>query len=345
MENEAMRVEFDRQTGGITRLLDKKTGVEYCNGRQLGVPMVLRDEKTDTWAHNVFTFDEFIGPMALESMELVEKDGVRAVLRLRFVYEKSYLSCDYILAEGASVLRVKCRALWQEKFTIVKVPFDLGGKEPVFTSQIPDGYLVREPVGTEEPCQKWIDLTVTDGEGKRCGLALLNDCRYSCDCTNTRLSLTVLRNVIFADHYSNRPPADFRYTDEGLSCFEYGILLHGGEVSPAALTGEAQRFNIRPDVILAGYHKGGRPQKASFIKIDAPNVLVTALKFSEDGSGSVVLRLYETDGKPKTRISVMSELLNCGFYSDLTANQIKTFRIEPNGRVYDVNFLEGIDKK
>lgn len=345
LENEFMRVEFDRKTGGISRLLDKKSGIEYCGNRQLGIPVVLRDEKTDTWAHNVFTFDDFIGPMQLESMELVEKDGVRAVLRLRFVYEKSYLSCDYILAQSASVLRVKCRALWQEKFTIVKIPFALGGSEPRFTSQIPSGFLVREPVGTEEPCQKWIDLTVTDDDGKRRGLSVVNDSRYSCDCTGTRLSLTVLRNVIFADHYSNRPPADFRYTDEGLSCFEYGVVLHEGEVSPSALTADAQAFNIRPDVILAGYHKGSMPQKASFVKIDAPNVLVTALKLSEDGSDSVVLRLYETEGKEKTRISVMSELLNCGFYSDLTANQIKTFRIDSSGRVYDVNFLEGIDRK
>ena len=341
LENEYLRAEFDKNTGGIVRLLLKETGVDVCGGNTLAVPAVLRDDKTDTWAHGVFRFDERIGDMHLHSMELVEKSGVRAVLRIRYTYEKSYLSCDYILAEGAKTLRVKCRALWQEKFTIVKIPFTIGGKQPVFTSEIPNGFLTREPVGTEEPCQKWTDVTAQIGD-EVYGIGVVNDGRYSCDCTGATLSLTVLRNVIAADHFSPRPPADFRYTDEGLAIFEYGIYPHAGTAAESEIVREALQCNVRPDVILAGYHKGEAPQRAGFLQIDQDNIAVTALKFAEDGSGSVILRLYETKGRAKTRVSVMSRLLNCGFYSDLTAHEIKTFRIEPNGRVYDVNFLEGI---
>lgn len=342
MENKYMRVEFDKKTGGIIRLVDKASGKDYACGRTLAVPTVVKDDKSDTWAHDVFKFKNEIGPMSLLNMELIEKDGVRAVIRVKYFYEKSYFTCDYILAEDAKTLRVKCRALWQEKFTIVKIPFDIGGKSPVATYEIQNGYIKRTPNGNEEPCQKWADVTCADDNGSLYGLSIINNGRYSYDCDDTKLSLTALRNVIFADHYSDRPPADFKYTDEGLTYFEYGIYLHNGNAEDSDVVKQAVEFNIRPDTILAGYHKGKCPQKDSFIHIDKDNIVVTAFKLAENGCGDIILRLYESKGIKITKASVTSRAFGFAFYSDIAPHEIKTFRIDSFGNVSDVNFLEGI---
>lgn len=41
---------------------------------------------------------------------------------------------------------------------------------------------------------------------------------------------------------------------------------------------------------------------------------------------------------------MQSEAFDFAFYSEFKPHQIKTFRIEPDGKVYPVNFLEGIVK-
>lgn len=344
MENEFLRVEFDKKTGGISKLLDKKNGTDYANGKLLGIPTVLRDEKSDTWAHNIFKFNEIISEMAVESLELVEKDGVRAVMRIKYSYGNSYFTCDYILAEKSEILRVKCRVLWQEKFTIVKIPFDIGGVNSSATYEIQNGFIKKKSNGEEEPCQRWADVTSEDDSENKYGLSILNNGRYSYDCTGSKLSLTAVRNVIFADHYSDRPAADFRFTDEGLMFFEYGIYPHTGDVEKTDIVNKASEFNIRPDIITAGYHKGTEPQTMSCLSLDSKNISVTAFKYAQDGSGDLILRLYETKGEYVTKTPIVSRAFGFAFYTDLTPHEIKTFRIDSNGSVFDVNFLEGITK-
>lgn len=338
-ENEHLSVRFDLASGAIVSLVEKSSGYDFANGGKLGVPVVLEDEKTDTWAHAVFRFQNAIGPMRCVSAEMVETAGARAVMRIRYEYEKSYLSCDYILGARQKTIRVKCKALWQEKFRDVKIRFDLGGSDPKAVYDMQGGYIEKKADGCEEPAQKWGAVNV-DVDGIRRGLAILNNGRYSYDCDGTQISMMALRNVIFADHFSHRPPADFNFTDEGMTRFEYGVYVHSGETRLSDVAKEANIFNIRPEVVLAGYHKGSTPQKDSAIRFDRDNIAVTALKYSEDGKGALILRLNETKGLFRTRVSVMSDLFNFAFYTDISANEIKTFRIEKNGKVYDVGLLE-----
>ena len=156
--------------------------------------------------------------------------------------------------------------------------------------------------------------------------------------------MTAIRNVIFADHYSHRPAADFNFTDEGMQRFEYAIFPHEGEVENTEIMKLAAKFNCRPVAISESYHKGsGRPLKDSFFKISADNIIATAFKFCEDGSGDTILRCFETQGR-KTRTYIMSDILDAAFKVDFLPHEIKTFRIDAEGRVDEVNFLEGVVK-
>lgn len=224
---------------------------------------------------------------------------------------------------------------------MLKFSFPLAGEEEIATHEVPAGFIKRPCNGEEEPVHQWGDVTVT-ADGVRRGISILNDSKYSYDCPGAEIRLTALRNVIFADHYSDRPAADFQFTDEGLQRFEYGIYLHEGEAETSDVVKEATHMNNRMVPVPESYHKGsGAPQVKSYLTIDADNVIVTALKLSEDGSGSVILRCYETCGK-SVRALVKSEAFDFAFYSEFKPHQIKTFRIEPDGKVYPVNFLEGI---
>ena len=344
MENDLLRVEFNKEKGGINKLLDKTCGIDYAANAVLAVPTVIDDHKTDTWAHNVFQFHDIKGTMQVTSIESVEQGPLRQSVRIKYRFNHSTLTQEFCLTQGKRLLRVKCKANWSEPFTMLKLPFDVGGTDAISTYEIPCGYIKRPCDGDEEPAQQWADVTATDTNGRRIGLAILNDGKYSYDCPDTQLRLTAIRNVIFADHYSPRPAADFNFCDEGLQRFEYAILPHEGEAETSEVMLAATRFNCRPVLVSESYHKGsGEPQVKSFLEISQPNIIVTAFKFSEDKSGAVVLRCFESVGQ-KTRTHILCDLLDAAFTVDFNPHEIKTFRIDPSGKVFEVNFLEGIVK-
>ncbi len=343
MENEFMTVELDSETGYIKSLVDKKSGVEYAGDKFLAIPTVINDENTDTWAHMVFKFHEVKGLMELVNIERVENGALRSVIRTKHKFGESYLTQEFILAKGQKTLRVDCKAMWQEKFTMLKFAFPVGGENEISTYEIPCGYIKRPCNGEEEPALNWADLTVNK-DGKRVGLSVMSDSKYSYDCPGAELRLTALRNVIFADHYSDRPAADFNFTDEGLNRFSYGIYLHEDEAETSDIVKEAHLFNNNIVTVPESYHKGDLEQKDCFLYTNLDNVVITALKRCEDGSGDLIVRLYETKGIESSRGYIMSKLFDNGFWYDIGKHEIKTFRIDRETNVTEVNFLEGIVK-
>ncbi len=341
MENEFMSVDFDAQTGYINSLIDKETGINLAEDNYLAIPTVIDDHKTDTWAHKVFKFHDIKGLMELVEIQRVEAGALRSVIRTKHKFNDSYLVQDFILTKGQKTLKVECKAMWQENFTMLKFAFPTGGKDAISTYEIPCGYIKRPCNGEEEPALNWADLTVTKGD-KRVGLAVMSDSKYSYDCPGAELRLTALRNVIFADHYSDRPAANFNFTDEGLNRFSYGIYLHGGEAESSDVVKEAHFFNNNIVAVPESYHKGELPQKDTFLYTNLDNVVVTALKRCEDGSGDLIIRLYETKGIESSKGYVMSKLFDNGFWYDIKKHEIKTFRVDRDTNVREVNFLEGI---
>ncbi len=340
VENKYIKVTFNSETGGISSLVNKEDGEEYAGAENFCVPTVFDNTKPDTWAHNIFKFDTVVDTMKLESIRLVEEGPVRSVVRTVHKYNDSVLTQDFILASEQKELRVKCKAIWQEPLTILKMPFPMQGEDGISTYEIPAGFIKRPCNGEEEPALKWGDLTVT-ANGVRKGIAVMSDSKYSYSCPENELRITLLRNSIFADHYSYRPDALFNYTDEGLQRFEYAVYPHSGDVKPCEATAHSEVFTYKPVTVPASYHKGSLPQRKSYITVDAANVIVNAVKFCEDGSGDAIIRCTETCGKV-TKAMIKCDIFDAAFYAEFKPNEIKTFRVDSEGFVTQTNFLEGI---
>ena len=338
IENKFIKAVFDEKTGGLKSLVTKENGIEYVGG-EFCVPTIVDNSEPDTWAHNIFKFDKEVAKMQLKSIELVENGSARAVIRVKHIYNGSYLTQDYILAENAKHLRVKCRVLWQETLTILKMPVTVDGENPVSTYEIPAAYIKRPCNGEEEPALTWADITA--GKDARKGVSIITDSKYSYDCPGNTLRLTMLRNSIFADHYSNRPDADFSYCDEGLHRFEYAVYPHDGEAENSGIQQLSALFNSKPVAVPVSYHKGTMPQKQSFISVNKSNIQLTAFKFCEDGSGDVIIRLCETEGKA-VKAAIVCDIIDAGFYADFGKFEVKTFRVNNEGYVTETDFLEGI---
>ena len=169
---------------------------------------------------------------------------------------------------------------WREKYQFLKSGFDLDVLADSARHEIQFGHVAR---GTHDNttwdraqfdvcAHKWTDLSE---EGY--GVAFLNDCKYACTVKEGTYVLSLIK--------SGRHP-DPR-GDEGRHRFAYAMLPHLGGFSVESVVRPAYEFNVAPTVI-----EGAAPVSVSLLSVDAPNVIVEAVKWAEDVEGFVV-RLYE----------------------------------------------------
>jgi alpha-mannosidase len=101
----------------------------------------------------------------------------------------------------------------------------------------------------------------------------------------------------------------------------------------------AEEFIAPPAVIYQGIHKGTASKSASFLSIDAPNVIIAAAKLSEDQDDGI-MRLVETFGKD-TSFTLHFPSVPYEWRGKIKAFEIKTLRLSPqSGDIREVNLLE-----
>lgn len=69
-----------------------------------------------------------------------------------------------------------------------------------------------------------------------------------------------------------------------------------------------------------------------YIKFNTDEVKVVELKYTEDATGDVIIRLKETAGKEKA-ITIMCDALDAGFRAEILPYELQTFRINAEGFV------------
>lgn len=84
---------------------------------------------------------------------------------------------------------------------------------------------------------------------------------------------------------------------------------------------------------------GGRSFDDKMLTVDSNDVELVEMKYAEDGSGDVVIRLKETAGKEKT-LFVMCDALNAGFRCQILPYELQTFRIDKDGFVTEIFITE-----
>ncbi len=77
-------------------------------------------------------------------------------------------------------------------------------------------------------------------------------------------------------------------------------------------------------------------------RFGSDNIALDCFKMCEDGSGDVVLRIREIQGKNDVHSFIMSDIFDMGFWFDINAYETMTFRVNPDGMVRQTNFAEGI---
>ncbi|MET0432793.1 MAG: glycoside hydrolase family 38 C-terminal domain-containing protein [Cellulomonas sp.] len=224
-----------------------------------------------------------------DSVEVVAEKPDRAVIRTSRTVGDSTIVQELTFRPGTRAVEIVTEVDWHERQRLLKLAFGLDVHADRSAAETQFGH-VHRPTHTNtswdearyEICaHRWLHV----GEPGY-GVSVANDATYGHDVTRaigedggtaTVLRQSLLRAPLFPD-----PEAD-----QGRHRFL--SVLHVGAGIPEAVV-DGYRANLPVREV-----RGGR-DVAPLVTVDRPGAVVEAVKLADDGSGDVVVRLYEAHG-------------------------------------------------
>jgi alpha-mannosidase len=221
-------------------------------------------------------------------LAVVERGPERAGVRIVRKAGASTITQVVSLAAGSASIEIDTHVDWHERQKLLKLAFPVDVHAERATSEIQFGHLHR-PIHTntswdaarfETVAHRWVHV----GEPGY-GVAVANDSTYGHDVTRssradggttTVVRLSLLRAPLFPDPTSDQGEHRLRVS-----------LRVGATIADAVA--EGYRLNLPLRTVR------GAPIEP-LVTVDSPAVVVEAVKLAEDGSGDVVVRLYEAHG-------------------------------------------------
>ncbi len=338
MENEFLKITFS--DSGNIGILDKGNNRDLFEGGKTGCKAIIIDDPSDTWSHDIKVFDREIGSFGKAAIKVLESGPLRAITRVTSSYGASTLTIDWILYEGSHTVESRISLDWNERLKMVKFSFPLNVGSPVATYETPYGFIKRATNGEEEPGQRWIDLT-GKVSGSDYGLAVINDAKYGYSVDGNDMRISVIRSAVYAHH--NPRVLDMKsehiWQDQGIHTFRMQLVPHKGTWQESNIIRKAEEFLSPAVVIYQGIHGGSMPKAGSFLSIENENIVISAIKQSEEGD-DLIIRCIETSGI-ETSATIDLSFINRKWNGNFRPFEIKSLRLNFKTRdIKEVNLLE-----
>ncbi|MBD1808080.1 alpha-mannosidase [Microcoleus sp. FACHB-SPT15] len=295
LENEMLRVVVDPSTGDLSSVFDKVHQREVLSGsgNQL---QAFEDsgQYWDAWNIDPNYTQRPLPPTLLKSIKWLERGIVRSRLCVVRQLGQSQFCQEYVLEAESPILKIVTTVDWQERHVLVKAAFPLNLEADYATYEIACGAIQRptrpktpaEQAKWEVPALRWADLSEGDY-----GVSLLNDCKYGYDAQPSVLRLTLLRSPNWPD-----PEAD-----RGIHHFTYALYPHSGSWHSAGTVRRAYELNLPLQVLnnpsVGTYGSTLLQPIGQLLNLQAENLILMALKLSEDDANQWILRCYECYGE------------------------------------------------
>ncbi|MDF1488862.1 alpha-mannosidase [Tessaracoccus caeni] len=291
VDNGLVRLSVDEK-GLVTSLVDLASGRDVIPTGVVGNLLQMHPDfpnMWDAWDIDPFAFNT-VTNLTDGAPELVEADGGVSVV-VRRAFGDSSATQTLTLLPGDPRLHVRVDVDWKERDSLLKLawPVDVHTDHAAF--EIEMGHLVR-PTHTntswdahrfEVNAHRWVHVSEPGF-----GVAIANSQTYGWDVTRHAREAGGTYSLVRASLLKGARYPDPR-TDVGEHSFSFTVHPGAG-IEEAVADGYAA--NLSPRTV------SGNPV-APLIDIDGP-VAVEGVKLAEDGSGDVIVRLYEPYGRRAT---------------------------------------------
>ncbi len=146
LENQFLRVTVDPKTGCITSLVNKKTNFDAIAAGGCGnllQAFVDTPKEYDAWNIDADFDKVFTNLDMVDSVQLIEHDALRAVMRVTRHWQASTFVQDITLYNGLPRVDVVTDIDWHERHKLLKAAFPLAASSPQATYEIPYGSIER----------------------------------------------------------------------------------------------------------------------------------------------------------------------------------------------------------
>jgi alpha-mannosidase len=294
MANGHIAVQWDLE-GTITSIIDVRCGRELLPiDRRITVELAPdHPVEYDAWDLEAWTRSLGRPISASESMEFVEHGPLLTSVRVHRVFGSSSMDVTYTMRAGSARLDITFDIEWheREKLLSLMVPLDVHTTDA--TCDIQFG-TVRRPMHPSSPwdaakfevcAHRFVDVAEPSF-----GVAVLNDGRFGHCLFDGGVRVSLLRAATFPD-----PEAD-----QGRHHVTVSVLPHGPGLHDVLHEAEALNLPLR---IVEGADGPESELPAAVVSVDHPGVQLSAVKRADDGSGDLIVRLYEACGD-RTPVSV-----------------------------------------
>jgi len=294
LDNGRLRVEVDRATGEIARIVDLASGRDVLQPGGGGNRLATREDRPLEWdAWNIDDTDAPWRPLA-DTVRVGEpvRDALGASLEVVRADADGRFVQRLELPQGERRVAVETHGVWRADHRLLKASFPLALRFDSVWAEIPYGAIARPAVPRtrqdsaryEVSMQGWIDA----GDGSL-GVTLVNDSKHGYDVRGDTLRLTLLKSPKWPD-----PEADM-----GRHTFRYDLVVHDGDWRAGDTEAATEALNEPLRAVPVAAHEGeGRAR--SFVRVAGPGVELGALKVAEDDADELVLRLVERHGAGTT---------------------------------------------
>ncbi len=215
--------------------------------------------------------------------EILKERGLYAEVKVETRLSASVITQRIRLTADAQEVQFLTEADWQERHRLLKVSFDTGIEADEAQHQIQFGYLSRPAHRSRRYdtdrfavcAHAWTALRDVSR-----GAAVLNDCKYGVSVNDGVIALSLLRSPVYPD-----PEAD-----RGRHAFVYAYRAWTGTLEEGGLQEASEAMN---DPLITAKGTCGTLCAAA---LSDPGTAVECVKLAEDGSGDLILRLYEAMG-------------------------------------------------
>ncbi|GAA4214484.1 alpha-mannosidase [Actinocatenispora rupis] len=291
LSNGLVRVTVDDH-GLVTSVYDLRADREVLAPGTYGNLLQLHPDhpnKWDAWDLDKHYQHRHTDLTEAESVEVVDRGPLLGAIRVVRRFGESTATQTLVLRAGSPRLDVRTEIDWRESEKVLKAAFPIDVHAERESAEIQFGH-VQRPTHTntswdaarfEVYAHRWIHVAEPGY-----GVALVTDSTYGHDVhratreeggTTTTVRLTLLR----------APHSPDPHTDIDTHTFTYS-LVPGAGIGEAVAAGYA--LNL-PLTVAAG-----TAAPDPLVRLDHPAVLAEAVKLADDGSGDVVVRLYESRG-------------------------------------------------
>lgn len=280
LENEVVKAVIN-QNGEVTSFRVKETGREFaaapmnCFHLYKDVPRLF-----DAWDIDSNYIDQEVEGARDITVEILSQ-GLEAVLRVTGRISESTYTQHIRLAADSRRLVFDTQVDWKELHRLWKVAFPVAVYAENGINEMQFGYVER-PAHRSKAYDKDRFEVCNHRYSALCdaahGAAVLNDCKYGISMNGNRLELTLLR----------APSAPEMRADNRVHTFTYAFTAWEGSFADCDVVRQGYELNV-PALVMPG-----STSRFSQIQIDRENILLDTMKPAEDGSGDIILRLYES---------------------------------------------------